>query len=146
MSIIRKMVEKDRSEVVEMMGKFYSSPAVLGHGTKEIFDSDVTNCVSNSPYLDGYVIEEKGVIIGYAMVAKSFSTELGKQCIWLEDLYIKDEYQGKGIGKSYFEFVEKEYKNCIFRLEVEKCNANAIKLYDKSGYSVVEYQQMRKSF
>ena len=35
---------------------------------------------------------------GYGMAAKSFSTEYGRQCIWLEDIYIKAEYRGLGIG------------------------------------------------
>ena len=67
------------------------------------------------------------------MIAKSFSTEFGKPCIWIEDLYIKDEYRGLGLGHMLIEFVTKKFTDCIFRLEVEEENERAIKLYKKCG-------------
>ncbi len=63
------------------------------------------------------------------MIAKSFSTEFGKPCIWIEDLYIKDEYRGLGIGKKFMEFITNKHADCIFRLEVEEENEGAMKLY-----------------
>ena len=60
-------------------------------GSEEIFENDVENCINENPYLEGYVFEENGVLLGYAMVAKSFSTEFGKPCMWIEDIYLKPE-------------------------------------------------------
>lgn len=85
--MIRMMTAQDAPAVLEMMRVFYASPAVLSNGSEEIFQNDVAECVSGSPYLEGYVFEENGQLQGYAMVAKSFSTEFGKRCIWIEDLY-----------------------------------------------------------
>ncbi len=48
------------------------------------------------------------------MIAKSFSTEFGKSCIWIEDLYIKDEYQGFGIGSLFMDFIVEKYVGSIF--------------------------------
>ena len=84
-NIIRLMEEKDRQCVLEMMRVFYTSPAVLTNGSEEIFGADFDNCVNSSPYLEGYIFENGEMIQGYAMVAKSFSTEFGKSCIWIED-------------------------------------------------------------
>lgn len=78
------------------------------------------------------------------MVAKSFSTEFGKPCVWIEDLYIKDEYRGLGLGKQLMNFITDKYTNCIFRLEVEKENEIAVKLYEKCGFSVLPYVEMKK--
>lgn len=97
-STIRGMTAKDKSSVIEMMRVFYASTAVLSNGSEEIFSNDVENCVNDNPYLEGYVFEDANEIQGYAMIAKSFSTEFGKPCIWVEDLYIKDRYRGLGIG------------------------------------------------
>ena len=96
-----------------------------------------------SPYLEGYVIEESKEIQGYAMIAKSFSTEFGKQCIWIEDLYIKDKYRGLGLGNMLIEFITKKFIDCIFRLEVEEENERAIKLYKKCGFEVLPYMEMK---
>ena len=92
---IRPMTMADKPEIVEMMRVFYASDAVSTNGSEEIFSNDVDACISESPYIDGFVIEESGVIKGYSMIAKSFSTEFGKPCIWIEDLYIKEEFYKK---------------------------------------------------
>ena len=41
-------------------------------------------------------------------------------------------------------FITKKYTDCIFRLEVEEENKRAIKLYEKSGFSVLPYMEMKK--
>lgn len=142
--IIRDMTEADTGAVTEMMRVFYSSPAVLSNGSEEIFNNDVQNCVGNSPYLEGYVFTQDDKILGYAMLAKSYSTEFGKPCIWIEDLYIKQEYRGKGIGTEFFAFVEKKYPDSVLKLEVEKENQNAIGVYQKCGYEILPYLEMKK--
>lgn len=38
--------------------------------------------------------------IGFALFFHNFSTFLGKAGIYLEDLYVKPEYRGKGYGKA----------------------------------------------
>ena len=141
---IRVMTGEDKQAVLEMMRVFYASPAVLSNGSEEIFLNDIENCVNDSPYLEGYIIEDSDAIQGYAMVAKSFSTEFGKPCVWIEDLYIKDAYRGLGIGKIVLDYITNQYTDCIFRLEVEEENERAIKLYEKCGFSILPYQEMKK--
>ena len=41
-----------------------------------------------------------GVEVGFALFFHNFSTFLGRAGIYLEDLYVKPEYRGKGIGKA----------------------------------------------
>lgn len=144
-STIRDMSAKDKNSVLEMMRVFYASPAVFTNGSDEIFLNDIENCINGNPYLEGYVIENTDAILGYAMVAKSFSTEFGKPCFWIEDLYIKEDYRGLGLGKTFFEFITKKYTDCIFRLEVEEENQRAVKLYKKCGFTVLPYMEMKKS-
>lgn len=141
---IRKMNVEDKHIVIEMMKVFYTSPAVLSNGSEKIFENDVENCINDSPYLEGYVFENFEEIQGYAMIAKSFSTEFGKPCIWIEDLYIKEEYRRMGIGSEFFEYIQEKYLNCIFRLEVEEENEKAIRVYKKCGFEVLPYMEMKK--
>ncbi len=141
---IRRMEKRDKSQVIEMMRVFYASPAVLSDGSPEIFEADVENCVGECPFLEGYVFEGGEELQGYAMVAKSFSTEFGKPCIWIEDLYVKSEFRGLGIGSRFLQEIQEKHKNCIFRLEVEEENERAVHVYEKCGFEVLPYMEMKK--
>ena len=143
-STIRPIEAWDRSEILDMMRVFYTSPAVFSNGSDEIFSNDIENCIGGSPYVEGYVIEDSHDIQGYMMIAKSYSTEFGKPCIWLEDIYIKDAYRGLGLGNAFIDFITKKYTDCIFRLEVEEDNKRAVGLYKKCGFTVLPYMEMKK--
>lgn len=43
---------------------------------------------------------EDGVEVGFALFFHNFSTFLGRSGIYLEDLYVRPEYRGKGYGKA----------------------------------------------
>ena len=143
-SQIRYMKEADREQVIEMMRVFYASPAVLSNGSDEIFRADFDACVGDSPYLEGYILEGADGIQGYAMAAKSFSTEFGKPCVWIEDLYIKDAYRGMGLGSAMLRFIEEQFPNALLRLEVEAENERAVHVYQKSGFEILPYMEMKK--
>lgn len=142
--MIRLMNREDKTSVLDMMRVFYASEAVLSNGSEEIFVSDIENCVNDSPYLEGYILEEDGEIQGYAMIAKSFSTEFGKPCIWIEDLYVKEPYRGMGLGSGFLKFIVDKYPGCLFRLEAEQENARAIAVYEKCGFEVLPYLELKK--
>ena len=90
------------------------------------------------------MIEMDETVCGYSMIAKSFSTEFGKPCIWVEDLYLKENGRGLGIGSRFFDYLEKQYTDVVYRLEVEEENDSAIHLYRKKGYGVLPYMEMKK--
>lgn len=142
--IIRPMVESDRREVMDMMKVFYESPAVLSNGSDEIFSNDIDFCVGDSPFLEGYIFEFDGFVAGYGMLAKSFSTEFGRPCIWIEDIYVKYAFRGKKIGGSFLEYVKEKYSGHLLRLEVELENDGAYRLYQKNGFEVLPYTEMKR--
>ena len=142
--IIRPMTDADRKAVLGMMQEFYSSPAVFTNGSLEIFQADIDACLGENPYIQGFILEHNQEIAGYAMVAKSFSAEFGKPCIWIEDLYMKEAYRNMGLGSQFLSYVEKRYPEAVFRLEVEEDNLPAVHVYTKQGYQVLPYTEMKK--
>ena len=141
---IRHIKDEDAQAVIAMMRVFYASPAVHTNGSETIFRQDVETCLSDSPYLEGYVFEKDGELLGYSMLAKSFSTEFGKPCIWIEDIYLKESARSLGIGTAFFAYIEKAYPHSIFRLEVEEENERAVYVYRKCGYDTLPYMEMKK--
>ena len=146
MITIKKMEQKDTNEVFEMMRDFYDSPAILHDVSEEVLRRDIDACTSDNPYMEGLVFRAHGGIAGYAMLAKSFSTEFGGICIWIEDLYMKPEYRGGGIGTQFFGYLEKTYQGqaVLLKIEVERGNTWAIEVYKKCGYRELPYMEMIK--
>ena len=142
--IIRTITEAGREAVVALMREFYATPYVSTNGSDEIFYADVDACIAGSLYVEGYVFESDGEICGFAMLAKSFSTEFGKRCIWREDVYIKNGFRGRGFGSRFIEQVSRTYPNAILRLDVEEENERAIGVYKKAGFDFLPYQEMKK--
>lgn len=143
MKNMRKMTPEDKPYVLEMMRKFYSSDAVMTNGSEEIFENDIEECISESPYLEGFVFtDEEGTVKGYAMIAHSYSTEFGRRCIWIEDLYLEKELRGKGLASGFFDYLKTQYPDSVNRLEAEAENERAIKTYSKTGFEEIPYLEM----
>jgi len=51
------------------------------------------------------IVEYENKPIGYALFFHNFSTFLGRPGLYLEDIYIKPEYRGRGYGKKVFAFL-----------------------------------------
>ena len=143
--LIRPMRIQDKPEILQMMRVFYDSPAVEHTAPDEILEKDIDDCLSDMPYLEGFVIEKEHAVIGYAMTAVSYTTEYGGICIWLEDLYLKPEYRHSGIAGEVFAFLEHHYPDAVrFKLETEPENEFAVKAYQKYGYQISPYFLMTK--
>lgn len=142
--IIRKINQEDFAQVLAMMEVFYASDALLIHPDTEVLKRTLSDCISDGPYLEGFLFEENGCAAGYGMVAKSYSTEAGGRCVWIEDIYIKPEYRGKGFGSTFLKFVEERFSDQVvrIRLEAEPENERAMAVYRKAGYEILGYTQL----
>lgn len=143
---IRKMVHGDQQLVLDMMIPFYNSDAVLCHPDESVLKKCVDDCVAGIPYLEGFVFEVDGTAAGYGMTAIGYATEAGGICVHIEDIYIKPEFRGQGIGTAFLTFVERRYrgKAVRYRLEVEPDNAGADRVYRRCGYRELGYRQLYK--
>lgn len=142
---IRLIKREDESYLLAMMMEFYMSPAVIHKPTVELLKRDIEACFDEEIPLICIIFEIDNNIIGYSMISKSFSTEYGLPCIWLEDLYIKNKYRRRGIGRYYFEYLKKEYPSDKYRirLEVAKDNETANRFYENNKLEEISYRQMQ---
>ncbi len=77
-----------------------------------------------------------GIPVGFALYFHNFSTFLGKPGIYLEDLYVLEEYRGKGFGKcllSYLAKVAVEEGCGRFEWAVLDWNEPSIEFYKSLG-------------
>lgn len=52
------------------------------------------------PYAEVLLAEGGGAVVGFALFFHNYSTFVGKPGIYLEDLFVKPEFRGKGFGKT----------------------------------------------
>lgn len=85
---------------------------------------------------EAIVAFEDNVPIGYAIFYPNFATFRGQRGFYLEDIFIKKEYRGKGVGEAMIKYLAKEAKARGFeRIDfmVLEWNTPAIKFYGKLG-------------
>ncbi|MCU0426771.1 MAG: GNAT family N-acetyltransferase [Candidatus Kapabacteria bacterium] len=80
--------------------------------------------------------DESGIAAGFALFFHNYSTFLAKQGMYLEDLFVKPEYRGRGFGKALLVYLARlaQERNCG-RLEwsVLDWNTPAIEFYKSLG-------------
>lgn len=143
--MIKEFTKNDYETFMTLSREFYNTSAVDHQIPDKLRTSVFEESVSDSPYARGFLIEQDGETAGYGLISLTYSGEVGGLVVLLEELYIKEKFQGQGLGTKYFSFIENLYKNAKrFRLEVTKVNEGAIKLYTKLGYGDISYKQMIK--
>ncbi len=88
------------------------------------------------PRFECLLAEQGGVAVGFALFFHNYSTFLGKPGIYLEDLFVRPEFRGKGIGRSLLEqLVRLGRERGCGRLEwwVLDWNEAAIRFYESLG-------------
>jgi len=72
----------------------------------------------SSPALFGHVATVDGEVVGYALWFLNFSTWRGTHGIYLEDLFIRPEHRGSGLGRAFLSTLAAEcVKQGYTRLE-----------------------------
>lgn len=142
--MIRKLQATDKDIFIKMVDDFYHSDAVLASIPMENIHNTYEEAINESPYVKAYIIEFEGRVAGYGLVSISFSNEAGGLAIWLEEIYILDDYRGLGLGSQFLDFVKSEFESKAkrLRLEISANNKAAQRLYQHKGYIALDYLQM----
>jgi len=122
-------------ELSQMMKDFYAIDFYPfdANNTKDNFKK----FIDNENYGNCFKIVFEGEIAGYIILVKYFSFEFGGEILFLDELFVKPEFQGKSLGKKALEFVkdysvENQFK--VVLLEIENHNEKARKLYEHYGF------------
>lgn len=142
--MIREIKAQDKDIFVQMAKEFYKSEAVISEIPTQNILNTFDEVTTNSPYAKAYIIEHDGYTAGYALIGITYSNEAGGLVVWVEEIFIKENYRGLGLGSEFLSYVEQEFgdKAKRFRLEISHDNDSAQRLYERKGYQPLDYMQM----
>ena len=95
------------------------------------------------------MIECDGFPVGFMNVLKGFSVWSRGKMLTIDDMYIKDEYRGQGIGSIAMEYIEKYAKeNAYKRVQAmgNKTNKKSNVFYVAKGYHATDMNLFVKFF
>ena len=145
--MIRKFVPEDREDYIRFSTEFYNSSAVDKPVPREHFEQGFDEMMRSDVYVQGYMLVCDGNNVGYCVTMKTYSVEAGGITIWIDELFVLEEYRSKGLGRELFKYIEEngDKKLRRIRLEVELENGRAISLYKKRGFEPAPYDGMWKT-
>ncbi len=94
------------------------------------------DCLQNQPKYHAYLAMVKDKPAGYIIYFYTYSSFLAQPTLFLEDIFVLEEYRKMGVGKALFDFIKAEAKNSgCGRIEftVLKWNKLAQDFYEKNG-------------
>ena len=93
------------------------------------------------------IAEWDGKPAGFALYFYNYSTWMGRPGLYLEDVFVRPEFRGKGIGKNLLLFLARQavQENCgRFQWQVLDWNTPSIKFYESLGAEIMkEWLTMR---
>lgn len=137
---IRRAKEKDTALILEFI-KDLACYEKLAHEvsvTKELLKQ---NLFGEARHAEVIIGEYQSAPVAFALYFHNFSTFLGKPGIYLEDLYVKEEARGRGIGKTMLAYLARlAVKRGCGRVEwwVLDWNSPAIDFYERLGATTMD--------
>lgn len=92
------------------------------------------------PVAEAVVAEVQGEVVAFALFFTNFSTFLAQPGLYLEDLFVRPEHRGKGIGEALLKHLARlaVSRGCgRFEWSVLDWNEGAIRFYEKMGATVM---------
>ncbi|GAA4866192.1 GNAT family N-acetyltransferase [Saccharopolyspora rosea] len=133
--MIRRVTEADVPAVVELvhaLARYEKAPEQCHLTERQLREA----LFGESPALFGHVAEVDGEVVGFSLWFLNFSTWEGVHGIYLEDLFVRPEHRGSGLGKALLQELAGECaRRGYARLEwsVLDWNEPSINFYKAAG-------------
>lgn len=133
--IIREATREDCPTILELIRELARFEK-LEHAVTADVQTIEQSLFGKNPHAFALLAEEGGMPVGFCLYFYNFSTFLGRPGIYIEDIFVRQEYRGHGIGKRFFARLgEIARANNCGRIEwwVLDWNKDAIEFYTRFG-------------
>ncbi|HLM59823.1 MAG TPA: GNAT family N-acetyltransferase [Pyrinomonadaceae bacterium] len=137
---------KDVSLIVEMIREFAEFEKLSEFC--EVTEENLHEAMfGENSFLEGLIAFDADKAIGYALFYQNFASFRGQRGFYLEDLYVKQEYRGRGTGEAFLRKLAQIAKSRNFKridFMVLNWNKTAIKFYKKLGATMDDEERHSK--
>jgi ribosomal protein S18 acetylase RimI-like enzyme len=125
----------DLDQIIALMRAYYAFDGL-------VFDEPAARGTVNRLLADPtcgrvYLIRVDGAVAGYAVLVLGFSVEFHGRDAFVDELYLREAYRGRGLGPRVLAFLEDVCRSLEVRalhLEVERHNTAAQSVYRRVGF------------
>jgi GNAT superfamily N-acetyltransferase len=131
----RPVTRADIELLLQFMREYYEFDHLLFD--ERIARTALGNFVGDPAFGRVWLISADTEVIGYLVLTLGYSLEYGGRDAFIDEVYLRVEYRGQGIGQQAIAFAETHCRAvgvCALHLEVERDNTNAHALYRKGGF------------
>lgn len=144
--MIRFFQRQDKENLLSLAKELYAADILGYNGNEKNFSEFFDMALSGSPYVKGISVLHAGEYLGYCCLRLSYDIREGKTEVTVTEIYVKPEFQNKGVAGQIFDFIFSQYdsKSTVFKIECYKSNERALRLYRRLGFASLDYIQMSK--
>lgn len=129
---------------IESLDKSQSTDVVkiLIDSFSKNYDKKINESIFSSDEVDGIVALEKGNVLGYASI--HYIKKITRKSGIIEDVVVKENQRGKGIGKLLVNnLIKKAKKNNCDKIILSSSEKN-LKFYEKLGFQKNEFEMIMR--
>lgn len=132
----RTATMNDESVLIEMMRRFYAEDALVFEPARTV--PALRRLLAEPACGEALLwLAPDAEVVGYALLTRCFSVEMGGAFGLLDELYLGPQARGRGWGRQAIAWVEARARALdldLLRMEVNHHNAAAKRLYQGLGY------------
>jgi GNAT superfamily N-acetyltransferase len=125
----------DEDLLVELMREFYAVEHLPFD--EEVVRTGLRMILADPRYGFIQIVQAEGRAAGYMVLTFGFSLEFHGRNALLDELYVREEFRGRGLGRASLDRAEEICRGegiRALRLEVDRVNIRAREIYRKAGY------------
>lgn len=134
----------DAAELLAMVRDFHAED---GHPLDAANEAAVVRVAEGEELARAWIVRQASRATGYLIITLGYSVEYGGRDGFIDDLYLRPELRGQGVGKQLLAFALEQAAALginTLHLEAEMGNLGAQRLYRAAGFEETGRRLMRR--
>jgi len=126
--------DKDYDDLIKMILFLYNEDPEGEPIDERKINNTINEFKKNPQGINIYMIEKHGENIGYAILVYFWSNEWGGNILIIDELYVVENYRGKGVATEFLSYAENLENIVAIQLETTPSNKRVLGYYKRLGF------------